>query len=234
MIENTGRNEKTGLIGSGIIITLLTSLFIALIYTTGWSYAYHYFERFHLGLLALDIPREYFFLYGFLALKEKFFKVLFLFILVTVFVFGYWVMARRRISKNQRNSPTLTALRKSLYGSVTTVIILPAVTLLLFMTFYSIGSSVADSLFEKEVKSDFRSYPGVRVWLTTDAEHKTDAIAQEWQKGCYRLLMKNKENLYLFYPGQLDYKLPTEVIPSNQVRYMRILPQYHTHSKCRE
>ncbi len=72
------------------------------------------------------------------------------------------------------------------------------------------------------------------MWLKSDAEKKTEAIAQEWQDGCYRLLMKNKGNLYLFYPGQSNYKLPTEAIPVNQVRCFRVLPQYRSSERCND
>ncbi len=68
MNDNTPK-DKSRLIDSGIIITPLTTLVVVLLYTAGWSYAYHYFDRSHLGLLGLEIPREYFFLYGFIVLK---------------------------------------------------------------------------------------------------------------------------------------------------------------------
>src|SRR5262249_360961 len=31
---------------------------------TGWAYAYHYFDRFGVPLMMVDIPREYYFIYG--------------------------------------------------------------------------------------------------------------------------------------------------------------------------
>ncbi|MCP5014724.1 MAG: hypothetical protein GY938_05495, partial [Ketobacter sp.] len=50
------------------IATGLT-LIAALIYAAGWTYAYHYFGHFKLGLLMLDIPTRYYFMYGFWVLK---------------------------------------------------------------------------------------------------------------------------------------------------------------------
>ena len=41
------------------------TLIAALIYTAGWSYAYHWYDRFELGLIGLGIPFEYHFMYGF-------------------------------------------------------------------------------------------------------------------------------------------------------------------------
>lgn len=43
------------------LFRLLLTLLGACLYTAGWAYAYHYFGRFRVGLLALDIPYEYYF-----------------------------------------------------------------------------------------------------------------------------------------------------------------------------
>jgi hypothetical protein len=40
------------------------------LYTADWSFAYHYFDRFHVGLLALEIPKEDYFLYSFWVLQD--------------------------------------------------------------------------------------------------------------------------------------------------------------------
>jgi hypothetical protein len=42
-------------------IATLMALATALVYAAGWTYAYHYFANFQLGLLTLDIPAEYYF-----------------------------------------------------------------------------------------------------------------------------------------------------------------------------
>jgi F0F1-type ATP synthase assembly protein I len=41
-------------------LATVTVLITALVYFTGWTYAYHYFSHFKLGLLTLKIPTEYF------------------------------------------------------------------------------------------------------------------------------------------------------------------------------
>lgn len=56
-----------GLIDIGVI----SGISVALLYTAGWSYAYHYFQCFHLGLIGLEIEREYFLLYGFWVCKAR-------------------------------------------------------------------------------------------------------------------------------------------------------------------
>ena len=64
---NQGKNAKAviSLIDLGTITTVL----IPLLYTAGWSFAYHYFQHFHLGMQGLNIQKEYLFLYSFWVLK---------------------------------------------------------------------------------------------------------------------------------------------------------------------
>lgn len=50
----------------------VTALLVPLFYTAGWSYAYHYFEHFNLGLIGLDISKEHFFLYSYWTVKDQF------------------------------------------------------------------------------------------------------------------------------------------------------------------
>jgi hypothetical protein len=51
-------------------LATVTALITALVYFTGWTYAYHYFSYFKLGLLTLEIPTEYFFCVRFLGLQK--------------------------------------------------------------------------------------------------------------------------------------------------------------------
>ncbi len=99
------------------------------------------------------------------------------------------------------------------------------------------GDRAAKSAFETQAKGAFPSYPRVKVWLA-DAEQESGgekeearAISREWEEGCYRLLLRNKDNLYLFYPGGPGDKIPTEIIPTGKVRSVRVLPHYRS---CRE
>ena len=50
-------------------LATVMAIITALVYFTGWTYAYHYFGHFKLGLLTLEIPTEYFFVYGFWVFK---------------------------------------------------------------------------------------------------------------------------------------------------------------------
>ena len=42
----------------------LVGLFSAWLYSTGWTYAYHYFDRFGIPLLMVEIPKENYVVYG--------------------------------------------------------------------------------------------------------------------------------------------------------------------------
>ncbi len=52
--------SKSGIAPSFLETGTIMALLVPLFYTAGWSYAYHYFERFNLGLMGLEIPREFF------------------------------------------------------------------------------------------------------------------------------------------------------------------------------
>ncbi|KPA15904.1 conserved hypothetical protein, membrane [Candidatus Magnetomorum sp. HK-1] len=51
--------------------SLLILVSAALLYTSGWSYAYHYFASYHLGLLDIAISKEYFFVYAFWVIRSQ-------------------------------------------------------------------------------------------------------------------------------------------------------------------
>ena len=55
-----------------------------------------------------------------------------------------------------------------------------------------------------EQRVDFPSYPMVKVWLKGD---KQDERAAELAKGCYRLLRRDKEQLYLFRTDDVRERL---------------------------
>ena len=55
-----------------LLLDIATALALvsALVYAAGWTYAYHYFGHFKLGLLMLGIPTRYYFGYGFLGVQR--------------------------------------------------------------------------------------------------------------------------------------------------------------------
>ena len=201
---------------------ILLSFLIPLLYTTGWSYAYHHFESYHLGLMGLDISKEFFFLYSYLAAKEQ----LFLFMVTLITLTGAVLFGANHYKKFTLAYNPAKVCRY--FANLTFIILIPGVALLFLMIFYRIGEEAATSSYNYQVANDFDSYPRVAVWLKKETEAPLKDLSQELQKGCYRLLMRNKDNLFLFYPADQADKLPTEIIPSGEVAHIRILPHYHS------
>jgi hypothetical protein len=102
--------------------------------------------------------------------------------------------------------------------------------LLLFIGFSKLGAETGEAVFAQERAEDFASYPIVKVWL----EGKEDERAKEWAKGCYRLLLRDKENLYIF-PGAATSRgqRVTDIIPNSRVAAVRVLSSYQMTDECR-
>lgn len=222
-MANRENNAKAamGLIDLGTITTVL----IPLLYAAGWSFAYHYYEHFHLGMQGLNIQKEYLFLYSFWVIKSQWFlSIVTILIMVLVYVGIRWCLRKAILEENKK--------KQYLYQFIG-LIMVPLVILGLFTLFYHLGDCTANKLYEKQIKSDFSSYPRVEVLLKEKAAKDAGAIAKEWANGCYRLLLRNKDHLYIFYSGGYIEKIPTEVIPQDKVRLMRILPLYQSSENCK-
>ncbi len=221
---NNSKNPKSlpQWIELGKIITLL----VPLLYIAGWSYAYHYFDRFHLGLLGLDIPKEYLFVYSFMVIKWQYY----IFVLIlTGLAIGYFLikLAVKKYLKRHPSSDTLEAKIQSIMLATLAIAVL-----MMFWVFYLLGNRASQQNYDYEKTNDFPSYPRVKVWVKTEEKQPKDAKASEWEKGCYRLLLKNKENLYLFYPGNQKDKISTDIIPAGRVETVRMVPVYETTKEC--
>lgn len=195
-----------------------TALLVPLCYTAGWSYAYHYFERFNLGLMGLDIPREYFFVYSFQAIRDQvWFFLLTLLGFAAVLVFGRAALERmKRPLKDQAAARMLTVIP---------AVALPLVIFAVFAAFYRLGENAAGNVYDRQVQSDFDAYLRVQVWVQTPEKAEyPDEMTQAWQSGCYRLLMRNQEYLFVFHPLQSGGKIPTDMIPADKVELIRMLP----------
>ena len=234
MSDNPDAKAATGLIDLGTITTVL----IPLLYTAGWSYAYHYFSHFHLGLMGLNIPKEYLFLYSFWVIKDQF--LLSICALLVTVLFYFTVQFCFRQAKTERDPPEQEEtevtrshqLKNPNVFQTLGLILAPVFILVLFCGFYYLGDRTAVSLYQKQVQSDFSSYPRAKVWLTEKASKEAGAIAEEWSKGCYRLLLRNKDHLYIFYAGGYDEKIAVEIIPQSKVRSVRVLPIYASSEEC--
>jgi len=185
----------------------LPALLAGLIYVTGWSYAYAYFALFNLGLLAIDVPGEYFIIYGFWVLRDHGWLVLVYFAFITLWwlLCHYWQVAQS----------LLTAL-------------IPL--LLLFISSYQLARHSAVQHFQAQQQQDYPDYPRVKIWLKEhkDQDPQLQAIAASLSKGCYRLLLQSPEQARLFYTRKNTPLAKPAVlhVPMGEVRVMRVFPQY--------
>lgn len=213
MSGNTGNNEEEK---KFLVETIsVTAVLVPLFYTAGWSYAYNYFERFNLGLTGLEIPKEYFFVYSYGAVKNQFWLfAVSLLVFAALFFYGKPILrkidglfSRERVSSFIRFLPT---------------VLVPLLIFLMFHMFYFLGDRAAVGDFCFQAESGFPSYHRVRVWA--EAPDKSEELEKDWQTGNYRLLMRNKDHLFLFHPGKPGELLPTHIIPSGKIEMVRILP----------
>jgi len=218
--------KNSGLVDVGTVMTVL----VPLLYTAGWSFAYHYFDRFHLGLIGLDISKEHLFLYSFWVIRDQvLLSVIALLLVVIIYVLVKYGFKRVKIgTSNKKAENQIDLYDGRRIWLIVKLILMPTMTLAVFSLFYYMGSRMAVSLYEQQVLADFPSYPRVKVWLTEQAQKEAGAVADVWRKGCFRLLLRDENYLYIFESAKAGDKIPTEIIPTRLVRSVRVLPQYHS------
>src|SRR5215468_3233382 len=69
---NAGAHEEKApslgeVTGAAVFVIGLIS---AWLYVAGWTYAYHYFDRFGIPLLMVEIPKEHYFVYGGVVVQQ--------------------------------------------------------------------------------------------------------------------------------------------------------------------
>src|SRR5215470_13823082 len=67
---------------------LVIGLISAWLYVAGWIYAYHYFDRFGIPLLMVDIPKEHYFVYSGIAARQ--FLIWGVIVLVLIAAIALW------------------------------------------------------------------------------------------------------------------------------------------------
>ena len=139
-------NEPSSARASWLDAATLTVLTAGWVYLAGWTYAWRFFERFQLGLLALDISKEYFLVYGLWVVQRWA-------LLVLPVLLGVAVLRRYR-----RIHPT------SVWSSKAAALF---ITFLLFVLAYGIGSETGRAHYGLQQQNDFPVMPRVRVWLKT-------------------------------------------------------------------
>jgi hypothetical protein len=218
-------------------IGVITTIVIGLLYTAGWSYAYHYFDRFHLGLIGLEIKQDTLFIYSLWVLKDSLAATLACLCTIGFYYILRWFWQQTGnqdqtgSSQDQDdNSQQKTSRPKWLW--FITLVAAPIYLLGLFMFFYQLGAWVGWSSFDREAENDFPSYPRVKVWMSVEKDNDARLRSEEWAGGCYRLLLRNKDNLYVFPADGMSDKIPTEIIPNKKVEAIRVLPLYQSSVEC--
>jgi len=183
----------------------------ALLYTSGWSFAYHYFGHFNVGLSALELPKEDYFIYSYWVIADHKGK---LFLGGISFLCGMWGLSCL-IRKWVKQSST----RFYLF-----LMILPIVILSLFAVSYRLGTSTADLRFQAQKAALYPAYPCIEIFQTDGATPKK--LTQSLKSGCYRQLIQNKDKVFVFKPikSAPQAEVSTFVIPVSQVHAMRLLP----------
>jgi hypothetical protein len=121
-----------------------------------------------------------------------------------------------------------TRLKRRTICRLVILISLPLFVLFLFSTVQRRATWTAWSNFDKQISNDFPDYPRVRVYLKGDPTLQTE----EWAGGCYLLLLRNQDSLYIFPADGVSEKIPTEVIPDSRVEAVRVLPLYRSSEEC--
>jgi len=202
--------------GSSLIdLATVTALFTALVYFTGWSYAYHYFGHFKLGLLKLDIPTEYFFLYGFWVFKTWWWGIV---------PYGVGLLLLGLIEP-QISAP-LTRI-KTTWPLLLKQLQIFSVIIVFFLAWW-LSSISANWHLHKQQNMGFTACPLVRIWPKTplpgDATLKE--LYGEFSEGVYRLLLESKDTLFLFKlpPDGKPARLPIIELPREEIKMLRVLP----------
>ena len=183
----------------------------ALIYATGWTYAFQYFDHYGLGLLGLDIPREYLLMYGFRVFKAWWWLVI-----------GYYLLALAILSGLYGWS------HRSDRGGILARQVQVVLVLIAFMASGWLARKQASDYYAEQQVKGLTAFPYVRVW-----PKQKDKLDQSLQilygalpKGDYRLLLQDKQRLYLIKPPQdgKPARLAVTEVALGAVDLVRIIP----------
>lgn len=204
--------------GGALLLDLATALTLisALIYATGWTYAYHYFSHFKLGLLMLEIPVQYFFMYGFWVFKAWWWLLVVLYGLIML---PYLIVASYIMPRLHRLAMARPWLPKHL----------PVLLVLLaFVLAWRLAVASADGYYREQQVSGFAAYPHVRVWLKAPPPDDTRlrTLYELLPEGDYRLLLQNRDTLFLFKVPRDNKPARLAVIQLGlaEVKFLMVLP----------
>jgi hypothetical protein len=178
-------------------------------YLTGWAYAWRFFSHVQLGLLALDIPKEYFFVYG-LWVCQRWALLLVPVLLCLVGLIWY-----------RRRHPA------SVWSSKPAALV---VAFGLFVLAYGLGVESGSGHYGLQQQQDFPAMPRVRVWLKAPASSDANLtrLATELPQGCHRMLLLNRSMLFVFRapPGGPPARLAVLALPLAEVQALLVLPVF--------
>ena len=192
--------------GAALGVGLLT----AWLYVAGWTYVYYYFDRFGIPLLMTDLPREHFFVYGGLTVWKNLVVAAVVAVLAAILT-AFAVRHRQRIGRGWLVGLSFVAF-----------VALSALA-------RQAGIHTAYEDYATQRGADYRAYPRIIVEHagsgTADPATKALDIAAS---GCARLILFNKERLFLIRPRRdaPALELHTHVIPWKEVTSLTITDSY--------
>ena len=158
---------------------------------------HHYFDRFGIPLLMIDIPKENYLVYGGIVVRQFPLWGLGLGLALLVAV-SFW----RKIG--------------AMLGPLALPLGLLAVAALFWLS-HAAGVAAAHQLYSEQRRTDYSAYPRVQVWpkQETNPPAGSPVASDDLTKGCYRLLLHNQDRLFLVRPfkGAAAADLPMLIIP---------------------
>src|ERR1700730_5716615 len=192
------------------LLAFLVGLITAWLYAAGWTYAYHYFDRFGIPLLMVDIPKENYFVYGGIVVQQ----------------FPLWALG---LGLALLVAASLWSRICAVLGRVALPLGVVAVAAVFWLG-HEGGISAAHQQYSEQRRSDYSAYPRVQVWPKEDTKPPAGSplASGDLIKGCYRLLLHNQDRLFLVRPfkGTAAADLPVLIIPWDQVGLIRVLAEY--------
>jgi hypothetical protein len=182
----------------------------AWLYATGWTYAYHYFDHFGVPLLMVEVPKENYFVYGGIVVRQ--FLIWELVVgMIAVGLIAFWRWLRVDIG-----------WLKLALGAV--------LVLASFWVGHHAAVAAAQHDYIRQREGDYSTFPRVQIWLKerTASPDGAPRASADLTSGCYRLFLHNQNRLFLLrsFRGAPAANLPVLVSPWDQISFIRVLPEY--------